>query len=97
MVKWLDQLSRIPSNELFAERMKRWEKIGQWDTISEEEIISFEKPVTYFIPKPKKYSLLPAIKTVSTMLVKKCLIRYCTQSSLPITSPVKYADIGMSG
>jgi acetyl-CoA carboxylase alpha subunit/acetyl-CoA carboxylase beta subunit len=54
MVKWLDKLSRIPSNELFAERMRRWEKIGQWDTITEEEIISFEKPVSYFIPKPKK-------------------------------------------
>jgi len=54
MIQWLDKLSRIPSDELFARRMERWEKIGQWDTITEEEIVAFEKPVSYFIPKPKK-------------------------------------------
>ncbi len=54
MVRWVDKLSKIPSEELFAERMNRWEKIGQWATITEEEIIAFEKPVSYFIPKPRK-------------------------------------------
>ncbi len=54
LVLWLDKLSRIPSEELFLRRMERWEKIGQWDTITEEEIVAFEKPVSYFIPKPKR-------------------------------------------
>ena len=54
LVQWVDKLSRIPSEELFARRMERWEKIGQWETITEEEIISFEKPVSYFIPKPNR-------------------------------------------
>ena len=54
MVKWIDKLSRIPADEIFSQRMERWEKIGQWDTITEKEIAAFEKPVTFFIPQPKK-------------------------------------------
>jgi acetyl-CoA carboxylase alpha subunit/acetyl-CoA carboxylase beta subunit len=54
MVKWVGQLSTIPSEEIFSRRMERWEKIGQWDTITEEEIKKFEKPVSYFIPQPEK-------------------------------------------
>ena len=54
MVQWIDKLSRIPSDELFLRRMERWEKIGQWNSITEEEILSFEKPVSFFIPKPNK-------------------------------------------
>jgi len=51
---WIEKLDAIPRDCVFAARMLRWEKIGQWNTISEEDIRSFEKPVTFFIPKPKK-------------------------------------------
>jgi acetyl-CoA carboxylase carboxyl transferase alpha subunit len=54
MVTWVDRLSQTPASEIFSKRMARWEMIGQWDSITEEEILAFEKPVSYFIPKPKK-------------------------------------------
>jgi acetyl-CoA carboxylase beta subunit len=51
---WLERLDGIDRNTIFETRMQRWEKIGQWDTIGEEEIGAFEKPVSFFIPKPQK-------------------------------------------
>ncbi len=73
MVKWIDQLNRIPAEELFSRRMARWEKIGQWDTITEEEIVIFEKPVTYFIPKPKKILFVARHKNCIDNAGKKVL------------------------
>jgi acetyl-CoA carboxylase carboxyl transferase alpha subunit len=73
MVKWIDQLNRIPAEELFSRRMARWEKIGQWDTITEEEIVVFEKPVTYFIPKPKKILFVARHKNCIDNAGKKVL------------------------
>lgn len=54
VTEWLEKLDDIPRNRIFENRMARWEKIGQWETISEEEILAFEKPVSFFIPRPKK-------------------------------------------
>jgi acetyl-CoA carboxylase beta subunit/acetyl-CoA carboxylase alpha subunit len=51
---WIEKLRATPADKIFETRMRRWEKIGRWDTISEEDILAFEKPVTYFIPKPEK-------------------------------------------
>ncbi len=73
MVKWIDQLNRIPAEELFSWRMDRWEKIGQWDTITEEEIVAFEKPVSYFIPKPKKILFVARHKNCIDNAGKKLL------------------------
>ena len=73
MVQWIDKLSKIPAAELFSQRMARWEKIGQWDTITEEEITSFEKPVSYFIPKPKKILFVARHKNCIDNAGKKLL------------------------
>ncbi len=54
MSTWMSKLSALAPEEIFAQRMTRWESVGQWDTTTEEQIQRFEKPITYFIPKPKK-------------------------------------------
>jgi len=54
MSTWMRKLSALAPAEIFAQRMTRWENIGQWETTTEEQIQRFEKPITYFIPKPKK-------------------------------------------
>ncbi|MEI7789376.1 MAG: carboxyl transferase domain-containing protein [Chlorobiaceae bacterium] len=73
MAKWLDKLSKIPSNKVFARRMERWEKIGQWNTITEEEIVEFEKPVSFFIPKPKRLLFVARHKNCYNLMGKKML------------------------
>ncbi len=52
--QWISKLSALPPAEIFTKRMARWENIGQWETITEDQIQKFEKPVSYFIPKPEK-------------------------------------------
>jgi len=73
MAKWLDKLSKIPSNKIFSRRMERWEKIGQWNTITEEEIVAFEKPVSYFIHKPKRLLFVARHKNCHNLIGKKIL------------------------
>ncbi len=73
MQKWLDKLSKIPSHEIFSQRMERWEKIGQWSTITEEEIVAFEKPVSFFIPKPEKVLFVGRHKNCHNLMGKRVL------------------------
>ncbi|NTV19895.1 MAG: acetyl-CoA carboxylase carboxyl transferase subunit alpha/beta [Chlorobium limicola] len=51
---WIGKLHASGFDRVFETRVQRWEKIGQWSTISENEILAFEKPVSFFIPKPEK-------------------------------------------
>jgi len=73
LVKWIGELSTIPSEEIFARRMERWAKIGQWDTITEEEIKTFEKPVSSFIPHPEKILFVARHKNCKDNAGKKLL------------------------
>ena len=73
MVKWLDKLSEIPQEQIFAQRMERWEKIGQWNTITEEEITAFEKPVSFFIPKPENVLFVARHKNCHNITGKRVL------------------------
>ena len=73
MIKWLDKLSSIPSESIFSKRMERWEKIGQWNTITEKEILEFEKPVSFFIPKPKRILFVARHKNCRNIMDKKVL------------------------
>ena len=73
LVKWIGELSTIPSEEIFARRIERWAKIGQWDTITEEEIKTFEKPVSAFIPHPKKILFVARHKNCKDNAGKKLL------------------------
>ncbi len=73
MAKWLDKLSKIPPQQIFAQRMERWEKIGQWNTISEEEIVAFEKQVSFFIPKPENVLFVARHKNCHNIVGKKVL------------------------
>ena len=54
MSTWLRQLSATPPEDIFSQRLKRWEKMGQWEMMTEKEILQFEKPVSSWIPKPEK-------------------------------------------
>ena len=73
MQKWLDKLSKIPPHQIFAQRLARWEKIGQWNTITEEEIVAFEKPVSFFIPKPERVLFVARHKNCHNITGKKVL------------------------
>ena len=73
MSKWLDKLSKIPPQEIFSQRMERWEKIGQWNTITEEEIADFEKSVSFFIPKPDRVLFVARHKNCHNLAGKKVL------------------------
>ncbi len=39
---YVDQLTEIPKNDIFPNRIERWSKIGQWDIATKEEIESIQ-------------------------------------------------------
>ncbi len=67
----VERLNETLPEKVFETRMRRWSKIGQWDSISEEDILMFEKPVSFFIPKPEKVLFVARHKRCSDNEGKK--------------------------
>ncbi|ACF11245.1 acetyl-CoA carboxylase alpha subunit-like protein [Chlorobaculum parvum NCIB 8327] len=50
----IEAFGKAPLDSLQQRRIERWEKIGEWNETTEEAITAYEKPVSCFIPAPKK-------------------------------------------
>ena len=44
--KYVNQFSTMTEEDVFENRIKRWEKIGHWDEINKSELDSFHRPVS---------------------------------------------------